>query len=379
MVLAATGITLLVGLAIKWPCVTGDWADGRQYRRLCYTDIVPLYTARGIDDGRVPYLEARNEYPVLTGAAMWAAGVPARSYASFFGWTAAMLAAAAFATAWALHRLVGRRALFFAAAPTLAIYGFMNWDLLAVAPATLAVLLYPAGRYLASGAEAEQGAAAKLYPALFVLPLGLRRLQRGDRTGAIRLAAAALAVWSALNLIVAIAAPDGWAEFFRFSAERPADWDSLWLLAGHHLGWPRDTGTVNAAAALSFLGLAALTWWRAARRRPGFPAWTFAFPLLVLFLVTSKVYSPQFSLWLLPWFALALPHLGLFVVFSAAEVAVFVTRFTWFANVEAHPFPAPEFQAAIVVRAIVLLACVAAWVRRPAPEVTPETRSEAAR
>ena len=28
--------------------------------------------------------------------------------------------------------------------------------------------------------------------------------------------------------------------------------------------------------------------------------------MLVLFLVTNKVYSPQYGLWLLPWFALAL-------------------------------------------------------------------------
>ena len=71
--------------------------------------------------------------------------------------------------------------------------------------------------------------------------------------------------------------------------------------------------------------------WRCkARRDPGFPRWTLGFPLIVLFLLTNKVYSPQYSLWLLPWFALALPHLRLFVAFEAADVAVFVTRFSWF-------------------------------------------------
>ena len=62
---------------------------------------------------------------------------------------------------------------------------------------------------------------------------------------------------------------------------------------------------------------------------PSFPRWTLGFPMMVLFLVTNKVYSPQYGLWLLPWFALALPSMRPFVAFEVADVAVFVTRF-WF-------------------------------------------------
>ena len=41
------------------------------------------------------------------------------------------------------------------------------------------------------------------------------------------------------------------------------------------------------------------------------------------------MYSPQFSLWLLPWFALALPNLRLFIAFEAIDVVVFLTEFGW--------------------------------------------------
>ena len=97
-----------------------------------------------------------------------------------------------------------------------------------------------------------------------------------------------------------------------------------------------------------------------------------AFPFLALFLLTGKVYSPQFSLWLLPWFALAFPDLRWFVAFSLAEVAVFVSRFTWFGNFDEQPFPSPAFRIALLLRAGVLIGCLVAWVRRPVPEPVPE-------
>jgi hypothetical protein len=98
--------------------------------------------------------------------------------------------------------------------------------------------------------------------------------------------------------------------------------------------------------------------------------WTLGFPILVLFLLSNKVYSPQYSLWLLPWFALALPDLRLFAAFEAADVAVFVTRFWWFAELSGFDgTPLGAFELAVLVRALILVACVVAWVRRrePAP------------
>ena len=54
-------------------------------------------------------------------------------------------------------------------------------------------------------------------------------------------------------------------------------------------------------------------------------------------MLSNKVYSPQFSLWLLPWFALALPNLRLFIAFEAADVIVFLTEFGGWATARASP------------------------------------------
>jgi hypothetical protein len=87
----------------------------------------------------------------------------------------------------------------------------------------------------------------------------------------------------------------------------------------------------------------------------------------VCFLLTNKVYSPQYGLWLLPVFALVLPDLKPFVAFAVADVAVFVTRFWFFEELSGGSgTPQWMFEVAVGVRAIVLLWCVAAWLVRDA-------------
>jgi uncharacterized membrane protein len=194
----------------------------------------------------------------------------------------------------------------------------------------------------------------------------------------IRLAWAAAGTWIAVNLPFLLLAPTGWWEFFRFNAGRVADWDSLWYVACQRTTGQTCTQTdlINAASLVMFVAWTALVWVLKARRDPGFARWTLGFPILVVFLLTNKVYSPQFSLWLLPWFALAFPNLGLFIAFEAADVAVFVTRFSWFGRytgVEGSlsGLPLGVFEIAVVIRAIVLILCVAGWVRGRHAAATP--------
>jgi uncharacterized membrane protein len=379
--LCLTG-TLTLGLLQKSPCLPGDWGDGRQYTRLCYTDVIPLLATEQLTAGRLPYLDPCDaaaegqcdEYPVLS---MWtmrlAAWVSGPDAGDFFRANFAILTFAAFATALCLYLMVGgRRTLYFVLAPTLLVYAFVNWDLLAVALATAAILMYLRRRDVFAGILLGLGAAAKVYPALLLVPLVAGRLRAREPDRATRLAWATAGSWIAVNLPFALAAPSGWWEFFRFNSARPADWDSLWYIACHRvtgeLSSCAGTRTINVVSALAFVALLALVWRWKASRDPGFARWTLGLPVLVLFLLVNKVYSPQYSLWLLPWFALALPDLRLFVAFQAADVAVFVTRFSWFAELSGFGgLPIGAFEAAVVVRAAILVACVVAWARRREP------------
>jgi uncharacterized membrane protein len=393
LVFACLAATLTFGLGTKAACASGEWGDGRQYTRLCYTDIVPLLGTEQLTGGRLPYLDACDaaapgecdEYPV---GSMWAmrlaAWVSGADVAAFFYANVALLTLAAFVTALCLYLMVGARALYFALAPSLLVYGYINWDLLAVAFATAATFLYLKRRDIPAGVLLGLGAATKFYPALLLVPFVAGRFRSREPDRGMHLAWAAAGAWTVVNLPFAIAAPRGWLEFFRFNSARPVDWNSLWFIACERLSEGlsscSNTWLINAVSAVSFVSAVALVWlWKVARD-PGFARWTLGFPVLVLFLLSNKVYSPQYGLWLLPWFALALPNVRLFALFAAADVAVFVTLFSWFGRLSGFGgLPSGVFEVAVVVRAVILVACVIAWVRRREDAPVPATRREPAR
>ncbi len=384
VVLAATLITLGVGAMLKEPCASGNWADGRQYRRLCYSDIVPLLSTENLMGKRLPYLDPCasaagqcDEYPVLTMYFMRAAAWLADDFAGFFHVNEVLLGGLALATAAMLYAMVRMRALFFALAPTLLIYAFVNWDLLAVALATGATLAYLRRRDEVSGALIGLGAAAKLYPVLLLVPFVLGRLHERQRRRALSLAVWSALAYGAVNLPFALVARNSWATFFRFNAERPVDWDSLWFVAcsrlhGGATGCDWSVRLINVVSFVLCVVLAVVVYWARKRRHPDFPRWTFAFPLIAVFLLTNKVYSPQYGLLLLPWFALTLPSIPLFAAFEAADIAVFVTRFSWFGRLsDLGGLPIGAFQVALVVRDAILALCLMAWVLRSDDERLP--------
>jgi len=382
LVFICLAATLGVGLVVKSPCASGDWGDGRQYTRLCYSDIVPLLGTEQLTGSRLPYLDACaqsdgqcDEYPVLSMYAMRLAAWVSDEVVGFFAANVALLVIAAFVTALCLYLLVGSRALYFALAPTLAIYAFMNWDLLAVVLATAATLAYVRRRDVGSGVLLGLGAAAKLYPALLVIPFVAGRFRERDPDGGIHLAWAAIGSWLVVNAPFAIAAPSSWWRFFSFNSGRPADWDSLWFIACHRITgrlYCDPTQLINVASLAVFVVSSAVVWSLKRGREPDFARWTLGLPILVLFLLTNKVYSPQYGLWLLPWFALALPSPSAFVAFSIADTAVFVTRFSWFGEYAGFGgMPIDAFQIAVLVRAAVLVWCLVEWVRRPQPGLQP--------
>jgi uncharacterized membrane protein len=366
VVLAATLLTLTFGYLLKFPCLTGPW-DGRQYTRLCYSDVMAL-SAIG-EEGTPPAVEA-EKYPAGTTYLMRLVSLPATSFVSFFNWTVLLWTAAALATSWVLYRIVGMKALFFAGAPTLLIYGFMNWDLPLVALATVGTAAYLRRRDGPAGAFLGVASAIKVpYPGFLVIPFSAWRAREGRRTDARRLAGAAMLAWIAVNLPFAALAPQRWFFAFEFNAERRADWDTVWFLLERHLGLSFSPTTVNLLALVAFVATSAVVWRLAVLRSARFEWWTLGFGLLVCYLLTGKVFSPQWTLWLLPWFALVLPDWRFFVAFEAANAAVFVTRFLWFARlsgVGGVPFEA--FEVALIVRAVVLVACVVAWLRTLEPE-----------
>ncbi len=383
-------LTILVGWWSKARCLDAEgWARGEQYLGWCYSDVYALWWAEELDDRAVPYLDHPVEYPVLTGAQMGLAALMVYALPgvheaqAFFHVTAAMGAALLLATLLLLVR-VGvppGRLLWFAVAPTLAAYAFMNWDPLAVFAVTLAVVLHVSGRDTASGVAAGLGAAAKLFPVFLVPIVVAARLAEGRARDALRHLAAAVAAWLAVNLPVLVIAPVGWRRFLELNQRRLADWDSLWFLAEQLRGVRFGLAPLNIASmALFAVGAVAITAVGTRRRRPR-DWWTLLLPVLCWFLLTNKVYSPQFSLWLLPLFVLALPEAAPFAAFTVADLMVFITRFPFLGGREGF-LPAPGYEVfawAVAARAVALLWVIAVCISwRPARSASPQEDAMAA-
>lgn len=371
-------LTILLGWYTKAHCLTdGGWSDGEQYTAWCYSDVLPLYGARGLDRGAVPYfgqsdVEDTVEYPVLTGAQMYiaarglaltvAAGVPVfgTGGVGFYNVTSLVNGAAALGVLVLLAAagLPRRRLLWWALAPTMIVYVALNWDAIPALCIVAAIVLHLRERNLSSGLVAGVGIAAKLTPGVVVpfIALGLVA-QRRWRDAALHVAGAA-GVALLFNLPAAVFSTDGWLRFFRLNRERASDFDSLWYLAEQVRGTTLPTSSVNTLSALLIVLGWAVILAVGARRRPPSQWWSLALPALIWFLLANKVYSPQYSLWLLPLMALSLRRFAPFAAFCVADLMVFLVRFPFFGGLGQAVEGAPSyalFAATLLVRAAVLV------------------------
>ncbi|TCP34836.1 hypothetical protein [Sphingomonas sp. BK235] len=382
----ALALTCLLGWGFKAHCGAA-WSGAEQYVTGCYSDAVPFWGLRGVGAGQIPYFQARMEYPVLTGALIWIEGLVAHLSHGARADAADFLAAVTLGNALLafvvleLIRGAGaglRRQYAWACAPPLILYLGHNWDLLAVAFAMAALRAAARAQTVRAAALAALGGAAKLFPVLLLPLLGLgalvgrdtwARAGRAARIGhAARLVVAAVLAWGAVNLPVAWFAFDSWREFYAFSGARGGTAASLWELMTQFGWWRTDVATRNLWSLLLFLGGAA-TIVAAGWRRHGDRPWLLFTPVLAWFLLTNKVYSPQFDLWLWPLLVLTGTRARPMALFLLGDLAAYFAEFWLFAGMEGADVSATQVDvlAAATVRAVALLWLIHAAVRDPAP------------
>lgn len=378
-ILAAVVLTLVAGWLFKAHCyLDGSWDGGEQYTTGCYTDVVPFWTERQIASGAVPYLGAALEYPVLTGAQIWFEGAVSRALAGtvdgallFLVMVTLVNGVLAVGILLLLHRMgvPPRRLWWWALAPPLVLYVGHNWDLLAMVLVVLAIAEHRRGHPLAAGAAAGLGTAAKLFPGLLVPVLLLTHVRRGATGNAGRLLTGAAGAWLAVNVPVALAAPTRWAEFYTFSQQRLGTYAASWTVLDE-LGLLSTTLEQRNLGGLLLFALGAvviviLGWNRHAGRE-----WLLLTPLVAWFLLTNKVYSPQFDLWLVPLLVLTSRRTWPLAAFFATDALVYLTEF-WYLGGQAGYSPSAPYGAlavAAVLRAAVLVAIVVLAVRDRAPD-----------
>ncbi|OBA60755.1 hypothetical protein A5647_13060 [Mycobacterium sp. 1100029.7] len=424
-------IIALVFMALGWStkaaCLqstgtgTGDqrvanWDNQRAYYELCYSDTVPLYGAELLNQGKFPYkaswVETDSsgapqtsydgrpavrymEYPVLTGVYQYVSMALAKTYTAlsklaplpvvaevvvFFDVAAFGLALAWLATVWATAGLSGRRvwdAALVAASPLLIFQIFTNFDALATGFAMGGLLAWARRKPVLAGVLIGLGAAAKLYPLLFLGPMLVLALRTGRFRALGRTAGAAALTWALVNLPVLLLFPRGWSEFFRLNARRGDDMDSIYNVVKSFTGWhgfdPKlrfwEPPTVlNAVVALLFIaGCVAITYIAlTAPQRPRVAQLLFL--VVAAFLLTNKVWSPQFSLWLVPLAVLALPHRRVLLAWMTIDAVVWVPRMYFLYGNPNRSLPEQFFTTTVLLRdaaVLVLCALVIRQIYRP--------------
>jgi uncharacterized membrane protein len=248
--------------------------------------------------------------------------------------TCLLLSLCAFLAARAILALAGRRpwdAAMFGLSPLLVVHAFTNWDLLAVALTTVAMLAWARGRTVLAGVLLGLGIAAKFYPLLLLGVLFVLCVRAGRLRAWLRTVGAAVVTWAAVNLPIAILAPDNWAWFFVFSRQRGPNPETVWNMAEHltpgqlfdgPLAEGQAPPVLNLVVTVVLLALAAGVAWLglSAPLRPRVAQ--LAFLLVAGFLLLNKVWSPQFSLWLLPLAVLARPRWRSLLAWQATEALV---------------------------------------------------------
>jgi len=337
VLVAASVFGMVLAFAEKVPCRSGAWNYyAKQFQEACYTDIYPLYYTEGLSAGKVPYTGHPVEYPVLIGGAMQVAAWLVRNVSpvirgrEFFDVTVVLLALCAVAGVLATARAAGPegrwQALLVALSPALILNAFVNWDLIAFALTMLGIAAWAARRGVWAGILLGLAVATKFYPLVVFGPLLLLCLRAGRMRDFAKALAAAVLAWLAVNLPVMIIAPSGWTTFYVFSKERGADWGSIWYLLEHFnvpvLGDARLSVLNEISAALlvaAFAAIAVLA--LAAPRRPRLPQ--LCFLTLAVFLMTNKVWSPQYVIWLVPLAVLARPRLWPYLLWQLTEITYF--------------------------------------------------------
>jgi uncharacterized membrane protein len=339
--LGAGAAGLIAGYALKAQCTNKVW-DGIQYRRSCYSDVLPLYSARGLDRHQFPYLDTDLEYPVGTGLYVGIVGKATSTAASFVAANAVGLALMGLGTVAVLSAMAldPRRVLLFAFGPALVLYAFHNWDLLAVGLVAFGMYAFWRGSDAWAGFFFGVGAATKLYPAFLLPAFGLAAFRR-DRRSAIRMGIAFVLGLAMLNVPFMLANFHRWWFPWKFQSERFTNYETSWFMIFRHFlaskpeWFSRYPSVTNVASLVLFIVGAALLLTSEARRERVRP-YALGFGMLVVFLLTAKVFSPQYALWLLPFFALLRMPWYSYVAFAVTDAAVWFAVSGYFLAVQYH-------------------------------------------
>ena len=330
----------LLSFAKSSHCQNTGWATPDQYIHACYSDLPALYGSRGLDKNEWPYASNDNsvEYPVITAMVMYATSFVANSPASYFNVNIFFLILLLIATALLVRKIRPEFAYLVPVAPAMIASLYINWDLWAIATMMLAIYWFDRKQYLHSALIMGVSISTKFLPVFLLIPIAFILWRDAKVKELMKYVAVVALTWIAINAPFALTTPTGWWRFYKLNLERGADWGSIWL-ALEQLGLSlTNLNYLSILLLLIALTTVAILLFEL-KYTPTLAS--VAFIVLASVMLASKVYSPQYVLWLTPLAVIALTNkkdMHAFWVWQATEVIYHVAIWQHLATVTGAKF-----------------------------------------
>jgi uncharacterized membrane protein len=264
---------------------------------------------------------------------MYATSFAANSPVSYFNVNIFFLILLFIATVLLVRKIRPEFAYLVPVAPAMIASLFINWDLWAIATMMLAIYWFDRKQFMYSAILLGVSISTKFLPIFLLIPIVFILWRENRIKDAIKYLAVVFGTWLAINLPFAITTPTGWWRFYKLNLERGPDWGSIWL-ALQQLGI--NFTNLNYLSILllliAFTTIAVLLF--ELKYTPSLAS--VAFFVLASVMLASKVYSPQYVLWLTPLAVIALTNkkdLHAFWVWQATEVIYHVAIWQHIAQV----------------------------------------------
>jgi hypothetical protein len=303
-------------------CANTGWATPDQYVHACYSDLPALFEARGLSTSQWPFASDDNsvEYPVITVMVMYVTSFAANSPVSYFNVNIFFLILLFIATVLIVRKIRPEFAYLVPVAPAMIASLFINWDLWAIATMMLAIYWFDRKQFTYSALLMGVSISTKFLPIFLLIPIVFIFWRENKIKEAIKYIAITFGTWLAINLPFAITTPTGWWRFYKLNLERGPDWGSFWL-ALQQLGINlTNLNYLSVLLLLIALTTIAILLFEI-KYTPTLASVSFF--VLASVMLASKVYSPQYVLWLTPLAVIALTNkkdLHAFWVWQATEL-----------------------------------------------------------
>lgn len=227
------------------------------------------------------------------------------------------------------HHRTGRIWLYWILAPSFLFYALLNLDLLSIFTIVIAYYLFLEEEYYLAAAMLALGTTIKVFP-VFLTPLLFFQCPRKYRWGSV---AAFIITWFAFNLPFMITEWDAWVFPYAWQikhnvSDSPTDGTYWWIFYNlfEKIGGEGSGALVGRLSLLLYASL----YFMFLKKKWELPLARKCVGIIILFLLTDRIYSPQYNLYLLPFLVLVDTKINKLAFYTAEVLNMIQVMFLFF-------------------------------------------------